>query len=236
MSDQSLPDQARQSAIQNPHALLDQTRNALRLKHYSIRTEQSYLDWIERFIRFNGNCSPQDMGRVQVQAFLTHLAVEKNVAASTQNQALSALLFLYRHVLDRELNLSLDSLDDLRAKKDKHLPTVLTKDETLRVINRITGVHQLMAKLLYGSGLRLMECIRLRVKDLDFAQHQIVVRDTKGNQDRVTMLPDSLAAPLRRHLFEVRQLHNKDLEQGHGTVYLPDALERKYPNASREWS
>jgi len=165
--------------------LLDQVRAALRLKHYSIRTEQSYVDWIERFIRFNGDRSPQDMGRAEVQTFLTHLAVEKHVAASTQNQALSALLFLYRRVLDRELDLSLDSLDNLRAKKDKRLPTVLTRDETLRVIGGMKGVHQLMAKLLYGSGLRLMECIRLRVKDLDFAQHQIIVRETKGDHDRV---------------------------------------------------
>ena len=135
--------------------LLDQVRAALRLKHYSIRTEQSYVDWIERFIRFNGDRSPQDMGRAEVQTFLTHLAVEKHVAASTQNQALSALLFLYRRVLDRELDLSQDSLDNLRAKKDKRLPTVLTRDETLRVIGGMKGVHQLMAKLLYGSGLRL---------------------------------------------------------------------------------
>jgi len=145
------------------------------------------------------------MGRAEVQTFLTHLAVEKHIAASTQNQALSALLFLYRRVLDRELDLSQDSLDNLRAKKDKRLPTVLTRDETLRVIGGMKGVHQLMAKLLYGSGLRLMECIRLRVKDLDFGQHQIIVRETKGDHDRVTMLPDSLVAPLKQHLFDVRR-------------------------------
>ena len=155
------------------------------------------MDWITRYILFHDKRHPQDMGSAEVQAFLTHLAVEKNVAASTQNQALSALLFLYREVLHQELG---QPLIALRAKKPKRLPTVLTRDETLRVIGGMKGVHQLMAKLLYGSGLRLMECVRLRVKDVDFAQHQIIVRDGKGDQDRVTMLPDSLVAPLQEHL------------------------------------
>ena len=219
--------------MEQPHSkkLLDQVRDALRLKHYSYRTEQAYVDWITRYILYHGKRHPQDMGSAEVQAFLTHLAVEKNVAASTQNQAFSALLFLYREVLHQDL----ENMNALRAKKPKRLPTVLTRDETLRVIGGMKGVHQLMAKLLYGSGLRLMECVRLRVKDVDFAQHQIIVRDGKGNQDRVTMLPDALVASLNKHLFQVRQLHNQDLEQGYGAVYLPDALERKYPNASREW-
>jgi len=156
---------------------------------------------------------------------------KKNVAASTQTQALSALLFLYREVLHQELG----NVDALRANKPKRLPTVLTRDETLRVIGGMKGVHQLMAKLLYGSGLRLMECVRLRVQDVDFAQHQIVVRDGKGEQDRITMLPDSLIALLQEHLQRVKQLHEQDLAQGWGAVYLPYALDRKYPNASREW-
>jgi len=153
------------------------------------------------------------------------------VAASTQTQALSALLFLYREVLHQELG----NVDALRANKPKCLPTVLTRDETLRVLGGMKGVHQLMAKLLYGSGLRLMECVRLRVKDIDFAQHQIIVRDGKGEQDRVTVLPDSLVAPLQEHLKRVKQLHEKDLDERHGAVDLPYALERKYPNANREW-
>ena len=219
--------------MEQPHSkkLLDQVRDALQLKHYSYRTEQAYVDWITRYILYHGKRHPQDMGSAEVQAFLTHLAVEKNVAASTQNQALSALLFLYREVLHQDL----ENLNALRAKKPKRLPTVLTRDETLRVIGGMKGVHQLMAKLLYGSGLRLMECVRLRVKDVDFAQHQIVVRDAKGEQDRVTVLPDSLVAPLQEHLQRVKQLHERGLDKGQGTVDLPYALERKYPNANHEW-
>ena len=188
--------------MEQPHSkkLWDQVHDALRLKHYSYRTEQAYIDWITRYILYHGKRHPQEMGAAEVQAFLTHLAVEKNVAASTQNQAFSALLFLYREVFHRDL----ENLDALRAKKPKRLPTVLTRDETLRVIGGMKGVHQLMAKLLYGSGLRLMECVRLRVKDVDFAQHQIVVRDAKGEQDRVTVLPDSLVAPLQEHLQRVK--------------------------------
>jgi len=219
--------------MEQPHSkkLLDQVRDALRLKHYSYRTEQTYVDWITRYILFHNKRRPQEMGSAEVQAFLTHLAVEKNVAASTQTQALSALLFLYREVLHQELG----NVDALRANKPKRLPTVLTRDETLRILGGMRGVHQLMAKLLYGSGLRLMECVRLRVKDIDFAQHQIIVRDGKGEQDRVTVLPDSLVAPLQEHLRRVKQLHEKDLDEGHGAVDLPYALDRKYPNANREW-
>jgi len=211
--------------------LLDQVRDVLRLKHYAYRTEQAYVDWITRYILFHGKRHPQDMGSAEVQAFLTHLAVEKNVAASTQTQALSALLFLYREVLHQDL----DHIDALHAKKPQRLPTVLTRDETLRVIGGMKGVHQLMAKLLYGSGLRLMECVRLRVKDIDFAQQQLIVRDGKGEHDRVTLLPDSVIALLQEHLQRVKQLHAKDLDAGHGTVDLPYALERKYPNANHEW-
>jgi integron integrase len=211
--------------------LLDQVRDTLRLKHYSIRTENSYVDWIRRYILFHNKRHPREMGAPEVQAFLTHLAVKENVAASTQNQALSALLFLYREVLHKDLG----PIDALRAQKPKRLPTVLTKDEVRKVIGNLSGTHRLMASLLYGSGLRLMECLRLRVKDVDFARRAIIVRDGKGEQDRVTMLPESLIAPLQEHLQRVKRLHEEDLAKGYGSVYLPDALDRKYPNASREW-
>ncbi len=215
-----------------PKKLLDQVREAIRLKHYSIRTEEAYVSWIKRYILFHNKRHPNEMGRAEIEAFLTHLAVNKNVAASTQNQALSALLFLYREVLRKDLDFPIDSI---RAKRPKRLPTVMTKEEAFKVIGCLSGTHQLVAKLLYGSGLRLMECLRLRVKDVDFAQHLIVVRDGKGMKDRVTVLPDAVIAPLREHLQRVKMLHEEDLAKGHGAVYLPYALERKYPNASREW-
>jgi integron integrase len=211
--------------------LLDRVRDAIRVKHYSIRTEQAYVNWIKRYILFHHKRHPQEMGASEIEAFLTHLAVNENVAASTQNQALSALLFLYREVLEKDPG----PIDALRAKKPKRLPTVLTKDEVRRVLDHLSSTHQLMAKLLYGSGLRLMECLRLRVKDLDFAQRAIIVRDGKGEKDRVTMLPESLVAPLQDHLRSVKRLHEEDLARGFGAVYLPYALERKYPNANREW-
>ncbi len=220
--------------------MLDQVREALRVKHYAIRTEQAYVDWIRRFIRYHNQRHPRDLGGAEVAAFLTYLAVDQHVAASTQNQALAALLFLYREVLRQEL---VYPIDTVRAKESQHLPAVLTKDEARRVIAHLTGLYQLLAKLLYGSGLRLLECLRLRVKacpersrrNLDFERRAIIVRDTKGNEDRVTMLPDSLIEPLKEHLQHVKRLHQEDLAKGLGAVYLPDALERKYPNASREW-
>ncbi len=214
-----------------PKKLLDQVRDAIRLKHYSYRTEQAYVGWIKRYIYFHGLRHPADMGAPEVEAFLTHLAVKKNVAASTQNQALSALLFLYREVLHRDLG----PVDALRAKRSRRLPTILTKEETLRLIACLSGTHQLMAKLIYGSGMRLMECLRLRVKDLEFERRAIIVRDGKGAQDRVTVLPDSLIPLLQEHLQRVKALHEQDLAQGYGAVYLPNALARKYPNADREW-
>ncbi len=217
---------------QHPKKLLDQVRDVIRLKHYSIRTEQAYVDWIKRYILFHDKRHPQEMGRREIEAFLTHLAVDQNVAASTQNQALSALLFLYHYVLEKELP---GPIDAIRAKKPKRLPTVLTKQETFKVIGYLTGTQQLMAKLLYGSGLRLLECIRLRVKEVDFAQHQIMIREAKGHKDRVTMLPKAVIAPLQEHLRHVKTVHDCDLTQGYGSVYLPYALERKYPNANREW-
>jgi len=212
--------------------LLDQVRDALRLKHYSIRTEEAYVDWIKRYILFHSKRHPKDMGLAQVQAFLTHLAVEGQVAASTQNQALSALLFLYREVLKIDLDTPLDAV---RAKKPSRLPVVLTRAETHQVIQGLAGMYQLMAKLLYGSGLRLMECVRLRVKDIDFDLREIGVRDAKGGHERVTMLPASLVTPLQEHLQRVKLLHERDLAAGLGQVYLPYALERKYPTASVEW-
>jgi len=215
-----------------PPRLLDRVRNALRVKHYAYRTEEQYLQWIRRFIMFHDMRHPEDMGAPEVEAFLTHLAVEGKVAASTQNQALSALLFLYRHVLKQPLG---DDIDSVRAKRSTHLPTVLSVDETRRLLRCLDGTPQLLAKLLYGSGLRIKEALRLRVKDADFAQSQIVVRDAKGGKDRLTMLPDSLADLLRAHLVQVKQLHTDDLDQGYGAVYLPHALARKYPNAAREW-
>ncbi len=214
-----------------PRKLLDQVRDAIRLKHYSYRTEQAYIGWIRRYILFHDKRHPKDMGGVEVEAFLTHLAVEGRVSASTQNQALNALLFLYRNVLNQELG----KLDAVRAKRSKYLPAVLTRDEVRAILQNMSGVPSLVIKVLYGSGLRLNEGLSLRIKDLDFAQCQVVVRDTKGNEDRVTMLPDSLVEPLQVHLQMVKKLHQLDVEQGYGSVYLPFALERKYPYADRAW-
>jgi integron integrase len=215
-----------------PKKLLDQVREAIQVKHYSIRTEDAYISWIKRYILFHGKRHPKDMDVSEIEAFLTHLAVDQHVAASTQNQALGALLFLYREVLKKDLARPVDSV---RAKRPKRLPTVLTREEVFKVIGFLSGTRQLMAKLLYGSGLRLMECVRLRVKDVDFGQHQIVVRDGKGMKDRVTMLPDAIIPSLQEHMEHVKRIHDDDLAKGYGSVYLPFALERKYPNANREW-
>lgn len=212
--------------------LLDQMSDILRAQHYSFRTEKSYIEWVRRFILFHNKRHPQEMGSPEVEAYITHLAVERQVSASTQNQALSAILFLYREVLRRPL----PNPTTVRPQKPERLPTVLTKSEVQRLIAALTGVHQLMAKVLYGSGLRLIECLRLRVKDLDFEQHCIIVRDGKGEKDRVTMLPDSLIPPLREHLVRVQQIHNQDIQNGYGSVYLPYAIAKKYPNAPREWA
>jgi integron integrase len=212
--------------------LLDQVRARLRLKHYSLRTERAYVDWIRRFILFHGQRHPRDLDAAAVVAFLSHLAVERTVAASTQNQALSALLFLYREVLELDLPW-LQGIE--RAKRPRRLPTVLTVREMGAVLDRMDGTLSLMARLLYGTGMRLMECVRLRVKDVDFGMRQITVRDGKGAKDRVTMLPAALAQPLAAHLERVRVLHQQDLAEGGGDVWLPDALAVKYPNAPREW-
>jgi integron integrase len=211
--------------------LLDQVRDAIRVKHYSLRTEKTYVDWIKRFVLFHNKRHPREMGATEIEQFLTYLALNENVAASTQNQALSAILFLYRDVLHQDLG----NINAVRAKKPKRLPVVLTRDEVQRILTHLSGEYRLMAQLLYGSGLRLIECIRLRVKDIDFAQGQIIVRDGKGGKDRVTMLPASIVQPLQEHLQRVKRLHDQDLARGCGTVHLPYALERKYPNANREW-
>jgi integron integrase len=215
-----------------PPKLLDQVRDKIRVKHYSIRTETQYVQWIRRFILFHGKRHPKEMGAAEAEAFLTHLAVEGSVSASTQNQALSALLFLYREVLGMEL----PWLDDVvRAKKPQRLPSVLNRDEVALVLERMDGTYGLMARLLYGTGMRLMECCRLRVKDIDFRQREILIRDGKGAKDRVTMLPGALIKPLHEHLEKRRRLFEDDLVKGMAEVYLPDALARKYPNAAQEW-
>jgi len=213
--------------------LLDQVREVIRIKRYSIRTEEAYVQWIKRFILFHDKRHPRDMGPEEIRPFLTYLAMTRRVAASTQNQALSAILFLYKAVLQQDIGW----IDEIVwAKKPKRLPVVLTREEVKAVLQRLSGPTWLMASLLYGAGLRLSECLRLRVKDVDVAYHQITVRDGKGAQDRVTMLPERLKESLQAHLHTVQQLHQRDLEDGFGNVYLPDALGRKYPNASREWA
>lgn len=212
--------------------LLDQVRDRLRVKHYSIRTEQVYVDWIKRFIWFHDKRHPKDMGATEIEAFLTHLAVKGRVSASTQNQAKSALLFLYREVLEQKLPW-LDKVT--QAKAPTRLPVVLTIAEVQAVLKGLAGTNWLIASLLYGAGLRLMEAVRLRVKDVEFSRHEIIVREGKGAKDRVTMLPDSVIEPLQLHLAKVKSLHKKDLATGGGDVYLPFALDKKYPNAGREW-
>ena len=213
--------------------LLDQVRDKLRVKHYSIRTEQAYVDWIKRYIFFHDKRHPQAMGAQDVEAFLTHLAVAGKVAASTQNQAKSALLFLYREVLEMQLPW-LDKVT--QAKVPKRLPVVLTVSEVQAVLSHLTGTHALIASLLYGTGMRLMEVMRLRVKDVEFARREIVVREGKGFKDRVTMLPEAVMAPLKAHLVNAKSMHDEDVSQGFGEVYLPFALDKKYQNAGREWA
>lgn len=216
-----------------PPRLLDQVHDAIRRLHYSRRTEEAYAHWIKRFIIWSGRRHPATLGEPELSAFLSHLAVERNVAAATQNQALAALLFLYKQVLGRDLAW-LDGM--VRAKRPVRLPVVLSPLEAEALLAQLKGVHGLMAGLLYGSGLRLMECLRLRVKDVDFAYRQILVRDGKGEKDRVTMLPERLVQTLHAQLGEAKRLHSIDLREGHGEVHLPYALARKYPRAGYEWA
>jgi len=215
-----------------PPRLLDQLRDRIRFRHYSVRTERTYAHWVSRFIRFHGMRHPREMGASEVTSFLSALATQRNVAPATQNQALSAILFLYREVLAIEL----PWLDDVRrAKKPRHLPTVLTQPEARALLLALEGTHGLMARLIYGTGMRLMECVRLRVKDLDLEKREIVVRHGKGGRDRVTMLPDALVTPLRQHLERVREWHAADRERDVPGVELPGAYARKNPGAGKLW-
>jgi integron integrase len=210
--------------------LLDQLREELRLKHYSYRTEQAYVDWVRHFILFHNKRHPAEMGAPEIRAFLAHLAQERNISASTQNQALSAVLFLYREVLHKEIEPVLLST----AKRPQRLPSVLTRQEVLTLLEHLSGTFKLMAQLLYGSGLRRMECARLRIQDVDFEYKAITVRDGKGEKDRIVPLPETIIPALRLQIERVRLLHAEDLAAGYGEVYLPDALAIKFPNASRE--
>jgi integron integrase len=215
-----------------PETLIRQIRQVLRSRHYSRSTEKTYCQWILRFLRFHSGRHPADMGEAEINGFLSHLALRARVSASTQNQALSALLFLYRALLKRKLG----RLDDLvRARRPKHLPVVMTKKEARAVIQRLEGRVWMMACLMYGAGLRLRECLRLRVQDVDFEANQIVIRDGKGFKDRITLLPESVKQPLNEHLREVMALHQEDLADGYGRVLMPYALAKKYPNAASEW-
>lgn len=213
--------------------LLDRVRERIRFRHYSLRTEQAYVDWIRRFVRFHGNRHPSDLGDVEVEQFLTSLAVDLRVAASTQNQAQSAILFLYREVLASDLPW-LGGV--VRAKASRRLPVVLTPSEVAALIGHLRGTHRLLGRLLYGTGMRIMEALRLRVKDVDFGRNEIVIRDGKGAKDRITMLPVRIVPALRRHLAGVREIYEGDLAEGFASVWLPSALARKYPNAAREWA
>jgi integron integrase len=219
--------------VGTPPKLLERVRAAIRTKHYSIRTEEAYVTWSKRYILFHGKKHPSAMGAEEINAFLTHLAVDRNVSASTQNQALSAILFLYREVLNETVGWITDIV---KASRSRRLPVVLTREEVVRILERLGGLERIVGELLYGTGLRVVEGLRLRVKDLDFAKSSILVRDGKGRKDQHTMLPDLLSGPLTDHLGGVRSLHDADLAAGFGSVYLPYALERKYPSASREWA
>jgi len=213
--------------------LMDQTRQVLRYHHYAYRTEQTYCDWIMRYIKFHGGKThPAQIGKIQIDAFLSHLATHHKVSASTQRQTLNAIIFLYSRVLDQPIE---DQLEPVRAKRQIHLPMVMTQSEVSRVIANMGGMHLLMAKILYGCSLRLMECVRLRVKGLDFDRNLIYICDAKGGKDRTTLFPQSIQADLQQHLEKVKRLHDEDLGNGLGEVYLPEALAKKYPSASREF-
>ena len=216
----------------NQPRLLDRVRNAIRARHYSLRTEEAYVGWIRRYILFHDKRHPLEMGEPEINAFVTHLAVEGPVGASTQTQALSALLFLYRHVLSKPLP---DLNTVIRAKRPGRLPSVLTRSEVRRIVGCMNGTPRLVATLLYGTGMRLLECLRLRVKDVEFSNNRIVVRDTKGGEDRVVPFPLVARAEMPSWLARVKRMHERDLADGFGTVYLPDAIARKFPGADREW-
>lgn len=212
--------------------LLDQLRDRIRLKHYSRRTEDAYLDWAKRYILYHNKRHPQEMGKKEIEGFLTYLATERQVAAATQNQAKAALQFLYKEVLE----IQLPWLDEVeQAKKPKRLPVVLTEKEVNSLLAHVPQAYALLARLMYGTGMRLLEGLRLRVQDLDFERAELLIREGKGGKDRVTMLPQSLLKPLQEHLKQVKQVHEQDLLKGYGEVWLSESVARKYPNAGREW-
>lgn len=228
----SLPNSDEAPSASASPRLLDRLREAIRVRHYSIRTEDTYVDWVRRFIVFHGKRHPLGLGAAHVAAFLTHLAVERNVSPSTQNQAKSALLFLYRVVLEVQL----PWLDEIVAAKNRRrLPVVLTPPEVRSLLHELNGTMALLASLLYGTGMRLLEGLRLRVKDVDFERREILIRDGKGGKDRVTVLPENLILPLQEHISRRRALHNRDLAEGLGEVWLPDALAVKFPRAPKAW-
>jgi len=212
--------------------LLDRVREAIRARHYSLRTEEAYVGWIRRFILFHKKRHPLEMAEPEINAFVTHLAVQSSIGASTQTQALSALMFLYRHVLRKPLP-DLDTV--IRAKRPGRLPSVLTRSEVKRILGRMNGTPRLVATLLYGTGMRLLECLRLRVKDLEFGNNRVIVRDTKGGEDRVVPFPVVARAEMPSWLSRVKRIHDSDLADGFGSVYLPDAIARKFPGSEREW-
>jgi integron integrase len=212
--------------------LLDQIKEKTRTNYLSIRTEQAYVYWAKRFVLFHNKRHPSEMGEKEIEQFLTHLVVKENVAASTQNQALNAIIFMYKEIFDRKLN-KLKGFK--RSTKKRKIPTVLSRDEIDEFFNNISGTYKVMAGLMYGSGLRLMECVRLRVKDIDFKYNQIIVKDGKGNKDRITLLPNKYKEALQLQLKKVRAIHKQDLADGFGKVYLPNALDKKFPNACKKW-
>jgi integron integrase len=212
--------------------LLDQVRITLRTNHYSRKTEESYVSWIKRFVLFNNKRHPNELSEGEIKKYLEHLAVKQHVSSSTQNQALCAIIFLYKKVLKKKLG---DFGELIWAKKSKRLPVILAPEEIKKLLAQLSGTYWIMANLLYGSGLRLNECLGLRVKDIDFIYNQVTIRDSKGDKDRVTMLPERVIDPLKKHLEKVRRLHERDIQKGYGRVHLPNALVRKYPNADKEW-
>ncbi|NOZ60243.1 MAG: integron integrase [Calditrichaeota bacterium] len=226
-----MPNSIEQVTPKTKPKLLDQLRSTIRTKHYSYRTEQTYVYWVKRFILYHGKRHPQTMSENEISQFINYLATKENVSASTQNQALCSIIFLYKNVLHQEIG----DVKILWAKKPRHLPVVFTKEEAKKVLAEIKGINRLMANLLYGAGLRLSECLQLRVCDIDFEYKQITVRSAKGNVDRKTMLPEKITEPLKAHIKKVEKLHEKDLREGYGAVYLPYALRKKYPNADKEW-
>lgn len=216
-----------------PLKLLDSVRYAIRSKHYSPSTEKAYVGWVKRYVLFHGKRHPNEMGKEEIAVFISHLAIKRRVSASTQNQALSAILFLYKEVLEKEIEW-IDGI--VRAKRPARIPEVLSKDEVRALLAQLRGREWLMASIMYGAGLRLMECLRLRIKDVDFSRNEIVVRRGKGKKDRVTMLPSPIKMKLRTHIENVYKQHQQDLKRGHGSVQLPYALGKKYPKAAWEWS